>query len=124
MFLCFLNNNLTTLDISKDSFIDTINEKIQFSAFSCCKIGSFLQLYSVIDVKDNTLTGTGSNPIIIASINYKPNIHYVLGTFKKNSVPYDAVDNASFWISEYGKILMYGKLPVGQYYMCADYITQ
>lgn len=81
-------------------------------------------MYSFIAVKDDTLTGTDSNPIIIASINYKPNIHYVLGTFKKNSFPYNVVDTASFWISNDGKILMYGKLPVGQYYMCVAYITQ
>lgn len=116
-----LNNNL---NISKDSFIDTINEKIEFSGFSCCKVGSLLQLYSFITVKDDTLTGTDSNPIIIASINYKPNIRYVLGTFQKNAVPYNIVDTASFWITNDGKISMYGKLPAGQYYMCVAYITR
>lgn len=81
-------------------------------------------MYSVITVKGDTLTGTDSNPIIIASINYKPNIHYVLGIFKKNAFPYNVLDTASFWISNDGRILAYGKLPAGQYYMCADYIAQ
>lgn len=116
-----LNNNL---NISKDSFIDTINEKIEFSGFSCCKAGSLLQLYSFITVKDNTLSGSDLNPVILASINYKPNIRYVLGSFRKNAIPYNIVDTASFWITNDGKISMYGKLPAGQYYICVAYITQ
>ena len=119
-----LNNNITILNISKGSFFDTINEKIEISGFSCCKVGSFLQLYAVINVKDDALTGTGLNPVIIASINYKPNIRYVLGLFQKNAVPYNIADNTSFWIANDGKISMYGKLPVGQYYICVAYITQ
>ena len=61
----FIKDNLSGLEISQGSYFNEINEKIEIFNFSCNKVGFFLQLYSVIIVKDNIVTDSTIPFIII-----------------------------------------------------------
>lgn len=119
-----VDSNLSVKTILQDNFINELNDRISIITFSCVKYGKFIQLYSIIGVNEDINIGSSLNAFTIATIKYKPETKYVLGTFKNNIAPYNIVNNTSFWLSKEGKILLYGNLPKGSYFMCAEYISQ
>lgn len=119
-----LNSKFDRTIITKDDLISNLHTYITIVQYDCSIRNNVVDIYLQIKVA-NTLSGSGSAGLSIMKYAYAPATEYKICTFTTASVPYTPLTSgASYWIASSGVVMLYGTLPVGNYYMTSEYVVR